>query len=116
MRRKQNSSEHSGHKPRSQCPIASALDVLGDRWSLLVIRDLALGRERFKDLMSSEEYIPSNILSDRLTRLAMIEQVKTAEGAQWRSYQLTLKGVTLQPVLWSLSECNQELCMSGIFL
>ena len=54
---------------RSLCPVANALDVVGDRWTLLVIRDLFAGKHRFGDLLGSSEHIPTNILAERLKRL-----------------------------------------------
>ena len=64
---------------RSACPIANALDLLGDRWTLLVIRDLMfLGNRRFGEMLASPEGIPTNILTDRLRRLeerGLVEKV-----------------------------------------
>src|SRR5712692_4980605 len=54
---------------RSRCPVACSLDVLGDRWTLLVIRDLFAGKSRFGEFVASPEHIPTNILSERLKRL-----------------------------------------------
>ena len=54
---------------RSPCPVAFSLDIFGDRWTLLVIRDLFYGRTRFKEFVASPEGIPTNILTDRLERL-----------------------------------------------
>jgi DNA-binding HxlR family transcriptional regulator len=99
-------------KPRrSPCPVSCALDVLGDRWTLLVIRDLMLGRSRFKEFLASPEGIPTNILSDRLSRLLqhrIVTQVSASEGAKHLAYQLTKKGRALQPIVkammdWGLS-------------
>jgi DNA-binding HxlR family transcriptional regulator len=55
--------------PRSTCPIAGALDVIGDRWTLLVVRDLVGGKNRFSEFVASDERIPSNVLADRVRRL-----------------------------------------------
>ena len=55
---------------RSECPITNVLDILGDKWTLLVIRDLVLGKRRYQEFMSSPERIASNILADRLKKLA----------------------------------------------
>ena len=92
---------------RSPCPVASALDIMGDRWTLLVIRDLMLGRSRFKDFEASPEGIPTNILSERLERLLrhqIVEQIPTGEGAKRFAYQLTAKGRALAPVLVSMRD------------
>jgi DNA-binding HxlR family transcriptional regulator len=87
---------------RSPCPVACSLDILGDRWTLLVIRDLLLGRTRFKDFSASPEGIPTNILSERLVRLqqhGIITQIPAADGTKHRAYQLTPKGTALGPLL-----------------
>lgn len=87
---------------RSPCPLACALDLFGDRWTLLVIRDLMLGKSRFKDFTASPEGIPTNILADRLERLVkggLVEQAPASEGAKRMIYQLTEKGRSLGPLL-----------------
>jgi len=87
---------------RSPCPVSCALDLFGDRWTLLVIRDLFLGRSRFKDFASSPEGIPTNILSDRLERLCqggLVKQVPATEGGKRMAYALTKKGESLRPIL-----------------
>lgn len=97
----------AGEPPRSPCPVACALDVLGDRWTLLVIRDLLLGRSRFKEFSASPEGIPTNILSDRLARLlrhGLAEQVPAADGTMRLAYRLTDKGRALGPVLRAMRD------------
>lgn len=92
---------------RSPCPVACALDLLGDRWTLLIIRDLFLGRSRFKDFTASPEGIPTNILSDRLERLleqGVVAQVPVVEGGKRMAYALTEKGNALKPILLSLRD------------
>lgn len=92
---------------RSPCPVACALDLFGDRWTLLVIRDLMLGRSRFKEFAASPESVPTNILSDRLRRLlqhGIVEQLPAAEGAKHLAYKLTEKGEALRPVLKALRQ------------
>lgn len=94
-------------KRRSPCPVACSLDILGDRWTMLVVRDLFLGRTRFKEFCESPENIPTNILTDRLDRLVenqIAEKVPLEEGAKRMSYQLTDKGQALKPVLMSLTK------------
>lgn len=91
---------------RSPCPVACALDLFGDRWTLLVIRDLFLGRSRFKDFTASPEGIPTNLLSDRLERLTesgLISRVPL-EGGKRFAYELTEKGKALKPVLLAMKE------------
>ena len=87
---------------RSFCPVACSLDIVGDRWTLLVIRDLFLGRTRFRDFTASPEGIPTNILSERLERLlehGIVEQIPAHDGTKRFAYQLTRKGRALGPVL-----------------
>lgn len=89
--------------PRSDCPISFALDFLGDKWSLLVIRDLVFeGKKFYKEFLKSKEGIATNVLSDRLKRLENVgiihskvyEQLKTQ-----KEYALTEKGKDLIPIL-----------------
>jgi DNA-binding HxlR family transcriptional regulator len=54
---------------RSQCPVARTLDLIGDRWSLLIVRDMLLGRSQFQQFLASPENIPTNVLSSRLKLL-----------------------------------------------
>ncbi len=87
---------------RSPCPVACALDLFGDRWTLLVVRDLLLGKVRFKEFAASPEGIPTNLLSDRLSRLlrhGVVVQVTPADGSKHLAYRLTDKGEALRPVL-----------------
>ncbi len=97
----------AGDALRSPCPVACALDICGDRWTLLVIRDLMFGRSRFKDFTASPEGIPTNILSDRLARLlrhGLAEQVPAEDGSMRLGYRLTEKGRSLGPVLEAMRD------------
>lgn len=92
---------------RSPCPVACALDILGDRWTLLVVRDLLLGRSRFKEIVSSPENLPTNLLTDRLNRLTrhgIIKSTASSDGTKHMAYQLTDKGRALGPILKSLRD------------
>ena len=92
---------------RSPCPVACALDLVGDRWTLLVVRDLVLGRSRFKDFSAAPEGIPTNILSERLARLnrhGIIERVPVDKDAKRLAYRLTKKGEALRPVLKAMRD------------
>ncbi len=96
---------------RSPCPVACSLDILGDRWTLLVVRDLVLGRTRFKEFIASPEGIPTNILSDRLERLVgseIVVRVPAADGTKRLAYQLTPKGLALRPILGALRDWGLE--------
>lgn len=90
-------------KQRSGCPINVALEIFGDRWSLLIVRDLLFkGHRTYKEFAESEEGIATNILADRLQRLETHGiLVRTPDPADGRKtlYQLTPKGVDLAPVL-----------------
>src|ERR1700730_11904576 len=90
---------------RSDCPIACSLDVFGDRWTLLIIRDLVAGKHRFADLEMSPERITTNTLTERLRRMEqhnVVEKVKYAERPPRFEYHLTAKGKALLPVLQEL--------------
>ncbi len=91
---------------RSGCPVAISLEILGDRWSLLVIRDLMVrGLRTFKDFERSGENIATNILSDRLRKLVaagIIAAKPEKTDARKLNYRLTKKGIDLAPVLFEL--------------
>jgi len=90
---------------RSACPVACTLDLLGDKWTLLVIRDLLLGKQTFKEFQASPEKIPSNILAERLKRLeheAVVQRELYQERPPRYSYHLTAKGKDLAPVLQAM--------------
>jgi len=99
---------YSRPEPRSSCPISNALDLLGDRWTLLVIRDLLFtGKRRFGEFLNSPEGIPTNILSDRLRRLeegGVVVKVPYQLRPARYEYQLTAKGMDLFPVVRALVE------------
>jgi DNA-binding HxlR family transcriptional regulator len=104
MAKKEKASAKGRDNPgrRSPCPVSCALDLFGDRWTLLVIRDLMLGRKRFKEFCESPENVPTNILTDRLERLfesGVIEKRPLTEGGKRYGYHLTEKGEALKPVL-----------------
>jgi DNA-binding HxlR family transcriptional regulator len=93
---------------RSGCPINLTLEVLGDRWSLIVIRDLMFGNRRhFRELMAnSEEGIASNILADRLKRLVergLLSKRDDPSHKQKAIYSLTEPAIQLLPVLAQMS-------------
>ncbi len=102
---------------RSECPLASALDVLGDKWTLLIIRDLARNKCTYGELEKLEENITTNILADRLKKLAafgLIEKSLYQEKPKRYHYLLTNKAKALLPVLRDLASWGQEhLCDVG---
>ncbi|HYP17740.1 MAG TPA: helix-turn-helix domain-containing protein [Opitutus sp.] len=90
---------------RSPCPIAAALDLFGDKWTLLVLRDLFCGRKRYGEFAASLEKIPTNILAERLTRLeeaGLIASTPYQTNPPRYDYALTAAGRSLRPVLQEL--------------
>ncbi len=90
---------------RSGCPIATSLDLIGDRWTLVIVRDLATGKRRFSDFLKSPERIPTNVLTNRLLRLEeheLIEKSPYQDNPPRFEYRLTSKGADLLPVLQAL--------------
>ena len=104
-------------KPYNQtCPIAQALDIVGDRWTLLIVRDLFLGQRRFSELLASLPGIPPRLLSARLKRLEqhrLIERVIHSEYPLRAEYRLTDEGRSLAPVLEAMLKWGLEHCFSG---
>jgi len=95
---------------RSDCPIACGLEVIGDRWTLLIVRDLFLGKRRFSEFLESSEGIPTNILADRLKRLegaGLAERVKYLAHPPRYEYRLTQAGHGLSPVLGAIFTWGQ---------
>jgi DNA-binding HxlR family transcriptional regulator len=91
---------------RSDCPVACTLEVLGDRWTLLVVRDLLVGKKRYGDFLASQEKIPTNILADRLKRLereGLIASVRYSEHPPRVEYHLTPEGRELGRVVEALA-------------
>ena len=96
---------------RSPCPIATALDLVGDKWTLLVMRDLFVGKSKFGEFEESPEGIPTNILAERLKRLeagGMIERNPYQERPVRYAYALTKKGRGFLPVLQTMSQWGND--------
>ena len=93
---------------RSPCPIANTLDLVGDKWTLLIVRDLLFfGKRQYREFSASPESIPSNILADRLKRLELAGLVAKTPYQQRPvryAYALTPMGADLKPVLLALIE------------
>ncbi|HWC61931.1 MAG TPA: helix-turn-helix domain-containing protein [Verrucomicrobiae bacterium] len=105
--RKQTAGKGAAPARRSVCPVACSLDIFGDRWTLLIVRDLLFGRSRFKDFTASPEGIPTNILADRLERLlahGIVRQIPAEDGTKRLAYRLTKKGKALGPVLKTMRD------------
>ena len=98
-------SRQAATKLRSSCAVASTLDLVGDKWSLLVIRDLLHGKRTYGEILQSPEGIPTNILADRLARLeqaGIIESAAYQERPVRYAYTLTPKGRDLGDVVGAL--------------
>jgi DNA-binding HxlR family transcriptional regulator len=95
-----------GDERRSTCPVACALDVVGDRWTLLLVRDLLRGKSRYSDFLGSPEHIPTNILADRLKRLeqeGLITSTPYSEHPRRFEYRLTDEGRALGRAVTALA-------------
>lgn len=108
-------------KFRSTCPISSALDIVGDKWSLLILRDIMFsGKKTFGEFASSPEGIATNILSDRLRNLeksGIITKSKLPDNKKTNVYSLTEKGITFLPllvevILWSNKNLQEHITES----
>ena len=101
--------KRSKQESRSNCPITNALDLIGDRWTMVILRDLINGKTQYSQFRDSPEQISTNILADRLSMMEATGLI-TAKPYQKRPirlrYELTEKGRGLLPVL-------QELCRWG---
>jgi DNA-binding HxlR family transcriptional regulator len=88
---------------RSGCPLNASVEMLGDRWSLLILRDMMLrGYQTFNEFLHSDEKIATNILADRLRRLdtyGIISTERDPSDGRKMIYALTVKGMDLAPVL-----------------
>ena len=87
---------------RSACPIASTLDLIGDKWTLIIVRDMLSGKKKFGDFMESPEGITTNILSDRLKMIVdhgLAEKRPYQDRPMRYEYVLTDKGRALHPTL-----------------
>lgn len=100
-------SPRSATRPRrSPCPIANTLDLIGDKWTLLIVRDLLFfGKRQYREFTASPEGIPSNILADRLKRMeaaGLIRKAPYQSNPVRYAYALTPKGADLKEVLVAL--------------
>ena len=102
---------HPDGKLRSSCPLAATLDLVGDRWTLLIIRDMSAGKTRYNQFLASPERITTNILADRLRRLEAAGLVRSAlysEHPPRREYTLTDAGAGLLPALGVLARWGAD--------
>lgn len=100
--RRSKASPAQDENRRSPCPVACALDLFGDKWTLLIVRDLLGGKVHFKDFLASPEKISTNILAERLARLAsngLVERFPSSDIVGREAYRLTRKGRSLRGLL-----------------
>ena len=96
---------------RSQCPVARTLDLIGDRWSLLIVRDMLLGRSKFQQFLASPENIPTNVLSSRLKLLESSGLIKASLYQRHPprfAYTLTNKGKKLASVVRAIADWGES--------
>ena len=97
---------------RSACPVSSVLDIIGDKWTLLVIRDmLFMDKRLYSELAKSMEKIPTNILADRLKKLEsanIIEKKPYQDKPVRYAYSLTKRGESLRPVLIEMASWGNQ--------
>jgi DNA-binding HxlR family transcriptional regulator len=99
-------------EPRSHCPISLALEAIGDRWSLLILRDvIARGKQRYHEFLGSEEGISTNILADRLVRLeqrGLITKSGDPDDKRQFRYSPTQKALDLLPVIYEMGRWSAK--------
>ena len=98
-------------KSRSDCPVAKSLDIIGDRWTLLIARDLFKGKKRYKEFLESGENIPTNILANRLKTMeetGMIERRIYSERPPRYEYALTEDGEKLGEIVLMLFQWGNK--------
>jgi DNA-binding HxlR family transcriptional regulator len=91
--------------------VATTLDLVGDRWTLIIVRDLIMGKKRFQEFLSSPERITTNILTDRLARMeaaGLVEKKRYQDHPVRHDYGLTGKGRALLPVLQAMARWANE--------
>ena len=97
------------------CPVARSLDVIGDWWSLLIVRDAQYGLRRFGEFQKSLG-VAKNILAQRLKHLVdhgILETQPASDGSAWQEYVLTEKGRSLFPILVALGQWGQAHCFEA---
>lgn len=99
------------YESQEYCPVARTLDVIGDRWTLLVLRDVTHGITKYSDLLQSLSGISPNLLAERLKRLekeGVLERSFYSDHPPRAEYRLTKKGRDLRPVLSAMAEWGYE--------
>lgn len=98
-------------EPRSDCPIVTTLTFVGDRWTLVLVRDMIMGKKRFAQFLESPERITTNVLTDRLNRMerrGLVEKSAYQTNPVRFEYVLTEKGVALHPLLKDMCRWANE--------
>ncbi len=98
------------------CPIARTLDIIGDRWTMLIVRDLFLGETRFNQFLASSPGLPSKLLSDRLKKLeehGLVRRVVYSQHPLRAEYRLTDEGRSLSPVMDAIVRWGLDHCFEG---
>ncbi|MBI2767696.1 MAG: helix-turn-helix transcriptional regulator [Chloroflexi bacterium] len=99
------------YETQRDCPVARTLDVVGDRWTILILRDLSWGRRRYSALLESLKGISTNLLADRLKKLEeadMIVAVQYSAHPPRSEYKLTAKGKAFVPILAAIRDYGEE--------
>ncbi len=96
---------------RSSCPVSTALEIVGDQWTLIIIRDLFLERTTFSEFRNSPEKIATNILTDRLNKLLsfdLIGFIPNPKNKKVKVYYLKDSGIDLYPLIYELSMWSKK--------
>lgn len=99
------------YETQQDCPVARTLDVVGDRWTILILRDLSWGRRRYSALLESLKGISTNLLADRLKKLEeaeMVAQVPYSTHPPRSEYKLTAKGKAFVPILAAIRDYGEQ--------
>jgi len=97
------------------CPIAQTLDIIGERWTVLIVRELVFGRTKFSEFQEALPGVPARVLSDRLKKLGaggIVERSVYSEHPLRAEYRLTSKGESLKPVLGALASWGMDQCLT----
>jgi DNA-binding HxlR family transcriptional regulator len=111
MKNQKLSAKKTDQAMRSVCPISNTLDILGDKWTLLVVRDMFVGKKTYGEFLASPEGIPTNILAERLKRLeqhGIIHKAPYQQAPVRYAYQLTPKGEQLSEVIKAIIKWGLE--------
>ncbi len=98
------------------CPIARTLDIIGDRWTMLIVRDLIMGERRFNQFLASSPGLPPKLLADRLKKLeqhGLVRRVIYSQHPLRAEYRLTEDGQTLAPIIEAIVQWGLDHCFEG---